>query len=87
MMGISQPLHIVGNPREYQQQVYITVRMSSMRLSSSATAQQSFQVTEISDNLEIIGDSSKATVQICDFSQSKNKMVVRNCKTELIVVG
>lgn len=85
MMGISQPLHIVGNPRKYQQQMYITVSMSSMRLSSSATAQKSFQVTEISDNLEIIGDSSKATVEICDFSQSK-KMVVRNCKTELIAV-
>lgn len=88
MTRISQPLHIVGNPRDYQQQLYVIVNMSSMRLSSSATAEKSFQVTEISDNLEIAGDSlSRVTVEICDFSQSQNKVIVRNCKTALIVVG
>lgn len=54
--GISQPLHIFGNLREYQQQLYITVNMSSLRLRSSAAAVKSFHVTEISDNLEIVGD-------------------------------
>lgn len=55
MTGILQTLHIVRNPTEYQQ--HIMVNMSNMRL-SSATAEKSFQVTEISVNLEIMGDSS-----------------------------
>lgn len=55
MTGILQPLYIVRNPSEYQP--HIMVNMSSMSL-SSATAEKTFQVTEISVSLEIMGDSS-----------------------------
>jgi len=57
-MRISQPLHVVGDLREYQQQLYIAVNMSNMRLSSAAAVEKSFQATEISDNLKIVNDSS-----------------------------
>lgn len=40
--------------REHQQQLYTMVHISSMRLSSTV-AEKSFQVTEISASLKIMG--------------------------------
>lgn len=59
--------------REHQQHLYITMHISSMRLSSAAAAEKSFQVTEISASLKIMSYSLGPQWRVVIFHKVKIK--------------